>query len=220
MDINQVKEFIEEMFPHVNNDDVDYLIRTNSNVDMIVTKILTNEYKGFKINLKELVIKPSRSVIEVQELYYPEIFNNNFIDEHIDIQKVREEAQDLYKKANEYSKKGTNYKTRQSRDYYNEEINELIEKAKRLDRKAALVIIKKSISNPHFIDLHGLYVQEALMFLNDFVNKIKPKKFNVITGQEKIEGNLRPSVISLLKKRNYIVIPEGPYLHVKRSKLI
>lgn len=218
MDINKVKEFVKEMFPDVGDDDVDYLVRTSPNVDAIVTKILTREYKGFNISLKDLVLTPRQSSGTASpELYYPEIFNNSFIDEHVDVQDIRRRASALYEKAEYYSSKRTEYKTRQARDYYSEETERLVEEARMLNRKAALVIIKKSIGNPRLLDLHGLYVQEALMFLSDFIGKIGPREFGVVTGQEKAEGTLRPSVIALLRRRRYMVEEKGPCLYARRQ---
>lgn len=217
MNIDQVKEFVKEMFPDVENEDIDYLVRTNSNIDAVVNKILSGEYKGFRINLKDLVVKPPFGANSMTlDLYYPEIFKNNFIDEHVDVEEMRRKAHATYKRARECSRKELTYKNRLAKEYYTDEIEKLVEEAKKWNRKAALVIIKKSIKTPQLLDLHGLYVEEALMFLSDFTNKINPREFGVVTGREKVEGSLRPSIISFLKKRNYLVSEDGPCVYGRK----
>lgn len=217
MDVNDVKRFVKEMFPHVEDCEIEHLVKTNGNLDSIVSKILTGEYKEFKINLKEMVLKHSHTVTPAsRELYFPEIFNSSFIDEHIDVDDVRRQASELYEQASGHSKKDVSYKARHARDYYVEETDCLIERAKELNRRAALVVIKRSIRNPRLIDLHGLYVREALMFLSDFISRMHPREFGIVTGQEKTAGTLRPSVISMLRKNRYSVSEEGPCVYAKK----
>ncbi|GFX61189.1 NEDD4-binding protein 2 [Trichonephila clavipes] len=138
-------------------------------------------------------------------------------------QKLRETAADSYIQRQNCIQKAQNYYCRGMKtaaSYYAQEGSDHAYNFKRANKEAADLINKErnAFLKPFVLDLHGLYVQEAIpaleKFLRDKKLEIQRKsqsgvvKISVITGQglHSIQGpKLRPSVVEYLKKNCYRV---------------
>ncbi|GFQ67990.1 NEDD4-binding protein 2 [Trichonephila clavata] len=136
-------------------------------------------------------------------------------------QKLREIAADCYIQRQNCIQKAQSYYCRGMKtaaSYYAQEGSEHGYNFKRANKEAADLINKErnALLKPLVLDLHGLYVQEAIpaleKFLRDKKLEIQRKsqsglvRISVITGQgvHSVRGpKLRPSVVEYLKKNGY-----------------
>lgn len=215
--IEKEKSFIKEIFPFLNNEDIENLFVSSEDMNIIITKILDNNYKGINVNLKDITqVKKIQKQIK-KDLYYPELFykqETDVYDGDID----RRKAEELYSQIKLLKNKLNFCKDKRVLEYQSEEIQQMYEELDKLNRKRALMILSKSLLNAKNIDLHGLYTKEALMFLSDYIQMYCPKEINLITGRDGNSQSLRPSVINFLENKGFKVVDkDNPYVRaVKR----
>lgn len=214
------KKFIKEIFPEVEDEVIERLLKsTGNNVDLVVTKIIDGTYKGVFFNIKEIHFTKMKQPVFKKELYFPELVESfGSIKEEIDVDDNRKEIKRLNEKIGQIKTKGQQYKLRLSKEYYSEKTTEIRENIDKLNKECALAIMKKSLKDPHCLDLHGLYCIDALKFVDDYIRTHDPSSFKLITGSADSSMSLRPSLIKYLKEKKYSVSSEGPCIVVKKEK--
>lgn len=213
------RNFIKEIFPEVEDEVIDRLLKsTGNNVDLVVTKIMDGTYKGVYFDLKDVKFTPMKQPVFKKELYFPELVEDfGSIKEEVDVDRNRKEIKKLNEKIGQLKTKGQKFKLRLSNDYYSEKTTEIKENINKLNKEFALAIMKKSLKDPHCLDLHGLYCLDALKFVDDYIKIHDPSSFKLITGSEDSSMSLRPSLVKYLKEKKYLVSSEGPCLVVKKE---
>lgn len=204
-ELNEERQFIKDMFPHLDEEIINRLFLSSQDINIVITKILDNNYDGLHLNIKDLSITKLHQNIHKKEYYYPELFNNSFIDV-TDGDKDREYVIQLYNKIKYYKNKECICKDKKMTFFYQQEIEKLHEEIEKRNRKRVLAILKNSLKKPDMIDLHGLYTKEALMFICDYITFYNPQEINLVTGREGHSQSLRPSIINYLRQRNYKVL--------------
>ncbi|KAF9765006.1 hypothetical protein NGRA_0060 [Nosema granulosis] len=212
------KKFIKEMFPDVEDEVIERLLKsTGNNVDLVVTKIIDGSYKGIQFDLKDIYFTKMGQTSFKKELYFPELVNDlSSIKEEIDVSRNRKEIKRLNENINLLKSKNLKHKLRLSNEYYSEQIGEIKETINKLNKECTLSILKKSLKDPNCIDLHGLYCLDALKFVDDHIRTYSPTTFKLITGAEDSSMSLRPSLVKFLKEKDYSVSSEGPCIVAKK----
>lgn len=83
---------------------------------------------------------------------------------------------------------------------------------KRYNRQASHSIInRQNISQTGIVDLHGLYLNEAMVLIKNFINQRTKHKFSrlkIITGSGQHSNNntpvLKPAIVQFLKDEQYL----------------
>ncbi|KAG0432414.1 Smr domain-containing protein [Dictyocoela muelleri] len=213
------KKILKEMFPDTPSEKLNQVINSHDTLESMINTLLNPDI-SVEIPLKTYLesIKVPRSNLQKLErkLYFPEIFgcNDNKIYDHFSL---RKEARQLYELRDEkFERSKEEFKRnglfREVAVVYSDEAEELNRKAKEIDRKACISVIREMMMrvDKDTLDLHNLYVKEALMLVSDYLNINKPSVITLIVGQSFSSHALRPSVIEFLDKKNYDVNEDGP----------
>ncbi|GFY48334.1 NEDD4-binding protein 2 [Trichonephila inaurata madagascariensis] len=176
----------------------------------------TNNYKDFENNDWSSWVSTEENIKNEEETVIPKLSTISS-----EARKLREIAADSYIQRQNCVQKAQNYYCRGMKtaaSYYAQEGSDHAYNFKRANKEAADLITKERNSSlkPFVLDLHGLYVQEAIpaleKFLRDKKLEIQRKsqsgvvKISVITGQglHSVQGpKLRPSVVEYLKRNGY-----------------
>lgn len=217
----RMRLFLMEMFPHLNHDVVDMYVASGDSLDKIVCDITENRPPPITLSVEECLANLERSVklrkkecVLPRQFNFPEIFGGGFADTKVDPFKLRKRASELYAKAKEHRnkiRKGT-------AGYYIEEADKCTELANKIRRQASVVILQNMLNENKSgtIDMHNLYVDEAILFLEDYTRK-GPSSFVVVTGRAGNSQRMRPAVKKFLEAHRYTVKEDGPFLVVKKK---
>lgn len=209
-ELNEERNFIKEMFPHLNDEIINRLFLSSKDINIVITKILDNNYDGLYLNLKDLTVNQIHQNIHKKNFFYPELFNNSFIDVK-EGDKNHDYVINLYEKIKYFKNKSCICKDKRLAQFYQQEIEKLHLEIDKRNRKRVLAVLKNTLKKPEMLDLHGLYTKEALMFISDYITFFKPLEINLVTGREGHSNSLRPSVIAYLKQHNYkVVMDDSP----------
>lgn len=212
----RMRAFLMEMFPQLDHDAIDRYVTSGKPLDSIICEVLESKPPPLKmsvdeclLNLKRPRIPKTKESVPPRQFNFPEIFGSGFVDTKVDPLKLRKNSSDLYAKA-----KGCRNKARkETASYYMEEADKLTEEAGRIRRQASVIILQKMLmeNKSGTIDMHNLYVDEATMFLEDYV-RIGPSSFTVVTGRAGNSLRIRPAVKRFLESRGYTLKEDGPFL--------
>lgn len=218
MKSDEIYENLLILFPDLSKKDAKRLSQSTDDFNVIITKVLDNNLEGPEVSLKDIVIsKPT--VLNVNNLYYnyPEVFKNQI---HIneDINELRKKAFLLYKEAKEVKANGFGTKCKDMVGTYLLESDNIKDRAMEYDKRAAQILMKRIVNKGGAIDLHGLKVHEALLFMDDYYTYKPFKKIEVITGKMKKDGTLRPAIERWFVKHGFGIEDIGPaFIAVKTN---
>lgn len=208
-----------EIFPHLTKEQAKSLAASNDSFSVLVTRVLDNNIERPYTDLKDLT-KSTRSTQSIQKEYnYPEIFCRMFEDIHASVGSFRKRATDLYEQA-QMIQCATRYKFRSAHTYYSIEADDIRAMAEDYNRRAAMLIMRQALEQNKTVDLHGLYVNEALLFLDDLYLFYNFNHITLITGRKYNSLKLRPAVEKWLRKNDFIVSDEGPSLYATKKSHI
>lgn len=213
-----VADTLLEMFPHLKRAQAESLAATEDDLSVLVTRVLDNNLEVPSIELKDIV-RNSRSLCSYKREYnYPEVFQPLYRDLHVSVKELRAKASQLHKKASENTKDAINHRVKSARPHYSIEADDLRSEANELNKRAAMLIMRQSLERDGPVDLHGLYVNEAISFIEDLYAFYNFKKITFATGRKYNSPRLRPAVEEWLVKNNFIISDEGPcILAIKRA---
>lgn len=223
------KKYLKELFFFLTTDDLEYLISTGDDINNLITRVLDNNYKPLILDIKDLASNTYTKINYKKDLSYPEVYNTTTLNDNFDmIDDYRLRASMLHNEANELLSKGR--KNKLFSVEYGSEADKKREEANEYDRKAAILIMKKSIkdrnlnkeyqSSKHkscLIDLHRLYVKEALLFINDLYLMWNFKEINFVTGQKQKNKTLRPAVEQWFKQHDFNYYDLGAIIKGKKK---
>ncbi|KAL6122049.1 hypothetical protein NUSPORA_00936 [Nucleospora cyclopteri] len=188
------REFLLELFNFLTEEDLNFLISTEEDVNTLITRVLDKNYKPLKLDVKELASVPRSATVYKNPLKYPEVFELYY--NQVDIDEFRLKAARIYDEATELMKKSTE-NPKFSIEYVCE-ADRKREIAKEYDRMAAINVMRESIKNirkkTDDIDLHRLYIREAIDFINDLYIKWSFDSISLVTGQRQKNKRLRPAI--------------------------
>ncbi|KAI4292552.1 hypothetical protein PAPHI01_1826 [Pancytospora philotis] len=213
MDPKQLQRALMEMFPKLTEAQARSLVLTGDDFSVLVTRVLDNNIGAPMVPLKEMTYR-GRAAPKVPRVYnYPEVFRPVYANRHGNVEELRHEAGALHREAEQSAKYGSGQRAPEVRTHYGIENDVLRERAGHFNREAAMLIMRRSLEQGGPIDLHGLYVNEALKFLDDYLVRYRPKDIVLVTGRQYNSARLRPAVEKWLKDNNFMVHDEGPSLH-------
>lgn len=232
------KKILKEMFPETPIEVIEKVINTHDTLDSMINTLLNPDI-AVEVPLKTYMesIKVPRSVLQkpAKKIYFPEIFGGNDKGARCDLDDtkiydhfaLRDEAQQLYALRDELLERSKlefkrNGFYREAASVYGQEADQINRDAKAIDRKACISVIKEMLARVEkdTLDLHNLYVREALMLVSDYITVYQPKRITLIVGQAYSSHAIRPSVIDFLGKKEYIVSEDGPKVIGWRKKCL
>lgn len=217
--MDNIKKSLMEMFPELDEKKAELLAKTNDDINILITRVLDNNIDPPSLDMKELCPGNRTRYIEKKNYNYREAFEEN-IDMHVDISYLRRQASTLNKEASELLKQGGCHAIREARSYYIIEADKRLEKAKELNRKAAVVLMRRSLESTDAIDLHGFTIDETVKFMDDLYLFKRFNKIKVITGQKYNSLKIRPAVEEWFKKHGFDCYEQGPcVLAIKKPHL-
>ncbi|KAI5168715.1 hypothetical protein PAEPH01_0356 [Pancytospora epiphaga] len=216
----QVEKMLMEMFPRLSKKDAKYLAETGDDISVLVTRVLDDNIDTPTIPISSITCSPPR-VQKIDISYnYPEVFQTRFDNIQECVEKIREEAQRLHEEAFSCGRNAVGCRIKPARGHYGIESDILRERAGVLNRNAAMLLMRRSLENGGAIDLHGLYVKEALLFLEDLVRSNRPREMVLVTGRKYNSSKLRPAVEKWLMEQGFSVFSEGPSLRAIKKSVI
>lgn len=198
-----------EMFPHLSREQATKLADSGDDISVLVTRVLDNNIDRPFAFLSDATVH-SRSAPRIYREYnYPEIFQARYSDPS-DHPALREKARDFFEKARGYRRETSQFRMRGAREFYSVEADDLRARARDCNRRAAVLIMREALGMGWPIDLHGLYLEEAIGFIDDLYARVPFREASFITGSEYNSTRLRPAVTQWLQKRHFRVLDEGP----------
>ncbi|ELA41182.1 uncharacterized protein VICG_01781 [Vittaforma corneae ATCC 50505] len=157
-------------------------------------------------------IQTTASNISLYDNYnYPEVFEKTCsIDMHVDVEHLRKKAADLNKQASRLYAESAVHQFKQARCYFGMQADEKGERAKELNRKAAMVLMRRIVEGSGAVDLHGFTVEEASKFMDDLYKFRRFKKIKVITGQVHNSARVRPAMKRWFERNSFRCYDDGP----------
>ncbi|KAM0680268.1 hypothetical protein GINT2_001653 [Glugoides intestinalis] len=207
--MNNTKKSLMEMFPDLDEKKAELLTKTSDDINILITRILDNNIDPPTFDMKELCLGSRTRYVEKKNYNYQEAFESN-IDMHVDIAYLRKQAAELNKEAAELSKQGVYHDIREARSHYIIEADERIEKAKELNRKAAIILMRRNLESTDAIDLHGFTADETVKFMDDLYLFKRFSKIKVVTGQRYNSLKIRPAVEEWFKRHGFDCYEQGP----------
>lgn len=209
-----------EMFPKLTKKQAISLAKSGDDFSVIITRILDNNIESPVIDIKDIAVAKRGIQIIKKEYNYPEVFKDALGSRLMNLENVvrdlRKQAADLYEQAAALHTQPTPRTTQSLRAgcglHYAMEADEMREKAAGLNKQAAMLLMREALEKRGPIDLHGLFVKEALAFIDDLYRYYNFKRILFCTGREFNSKTLRPAVEKWLKGHGFIVSDEGPYL--------
>lgn len=199
-----------EMFPHLEERKAELLSKTGDDLSVIVTRIIDNNIDPPSVEVKDFTRAQSTKYVKTKCYNYPEVFLRNCnVDLHLDVSFLRRQAAILNKEAADLGKKAMSFEIKEARYHFSIEAEKKREKAKELNYKAGLILMRKNIEKNGDIDLHGFTVEEAGKFIDDLYVFKKFDKIRFITGQAYNSQKIRPMVVEWLDKHGFNVYNEG-----------
>lgn len=218
MDRHTLREQLKELFPHLKNENLDFLSSTGDDINVLITRVLDNNIEPPSFYLNELVRTNYPQISVKYSFNYPEVFEDySTINMHQDIKGLRAEASILIQEANELTKKAISHPIKETRYHYSIEANNKREHAKEINRKAVAILMRKIVENTGPIDLHGFTVDECIKFMDDLFYFKKFTEIQVITGQKYNSMKIRPAMEKWFEKNNFVWWDAGPGLFAKRK---
>lgn len=216
---DEIKLHLKGMFEWLTEEDLTFLANANEDINVLITRILDNNYKPITLDIKEIEITEAPKATYGKSLKYPEVFDitykSSLIKEKIECWRdnpvvyVRNEALEIHKEASELMEKGhkkfaTEYfieadKKREIADFYNRQAAIEIMKCsiRNFNKEKEIVTYNKTQSKSESkgsIDLHGLFKKEALDFVEDLYKMWDFTEINFVTGQKMKNRTLRPAL--------------------------
>ncbi|OQS55045.1 hypothetical protein EHP00_1811 [Ecytonucleospora hepatopenaei] len=240
----EIRNILKEMFNWLTQEDLDFLSNSGEEINTLITRVLDNNYKPITLDIKDIEIVKKEPIQYKKELHYPEVFDkcykstftNGLIDKIDDniIVDIRNQAKSINQEAIECIEKG--HKNREFTTEYLIKADTLKEEANRLNREAAILIMKLSLrnrktekecvfyrkhksktQNMSLIDLHGLYKNEALMFVEDLYTVYNFTEINFVTGQKTKNRTLRPVLEEWFEKNGFVHYDLGAIIKGKKK---
>lgn len=220
MEPEETRALLREIFPELEDAVVDAYAESGRPVDHIVNEILEKR-PPIRVSLSECLLNlgrphsfPKKQKAPPRVFNFPEIFECRPVDTKVDASALRREAASLYQRAQECR----NRMARGTADYYAMEADNCVEEAKRVNRRASLVILQRMLNEnrPGTIDLHNLFVSEGVAFLEDYL-QVAPPSFTVVTGRAGNSRRMQPAAKRFLESRGFSVVEDGPCLLARRK---
>lgn len=209
-----------EMFPKLSRKQAELLLARNESFEQIVVRVLDNNIEAPFVSLSDIVLTPASSIQYLHSLNYPEVFAKQFLLESADsIKRLREEAKSCLEDARILNEKAQRHPIKRMRSHYSIEADNLRNKAKELNRKAALTIMRKTLEKGSDVDLHGLHLKESVNFIEDILYRNRIWKIRIITGREYNSKKLRSAIIELMTKKGYKIKDDGPAIICERKRI-
>lgn len=196
---------LSELFPHLTENDLKYLSTTGEDINVLITRVLDNNYKPLILDIKDLASIKYNKTVYKKSLNYPEVFDLTYPADFSKINQLRARASNIHEEANVLHRKASLSKL--TAVEYSSEADRLREEASVYDREAAILVMKQSVENKnhdpeyqsknkrgYLIDLHGLYTKEAIGFMDDLYTVWKFEEINFVTGQKMRNKRMRPVV--------------------------
>ena len=229
---NEIKIALKSLFKFLTEEDLEFLSKANEDINVLITRVLDNNYKPITIEIKDIELKRTAACLYKKDLNYPELFfNKSFYEENIPegyVENLRAKAHALHDEAAALINKGAS--NRAFAVEYCIEADKKRELANSINREAALIIMNLSLTNryknPEYvskhkkngvIDLHGLYKQEALNFIDDLYQKWNFDEINLVTGSKMKNRTLRPAIEEWFEKNKFSWIDLGALIKGKKK---
>lgn len=214
----KIKETLMDIFTDLSEEQASYLASTGDDINILITRVLDKNIDKIKIDIKDIVRKPKSVQSCEYNFNYPEVFDNKYrINIHDNPSELRKRASKLYEEASKCSLKAHTHEYEKCRSHFGIQSDNIRDEANALNRKAALIIMRKALESNGPIDLHGLHVNEALGFVKDIYHFYNFKDIRFITGQHYKSLKIRPAITEWLVKHNYTVVDEGPVIRVFKN---
>ena len=205
-----IADALLEMFPHLKASQAESLAATGDDLSVLVTRVLDDNVEAPSVELKEIV-RSSRGVCSYEREYnYPEVFQPLYKDLCASVQELRAQASKLYREADRNTGEAIGHRMKCTRSHYSIEADDLRARAGDLNKRAAMLIMRQSLEKSGPVDLHGLYVNEAILFIEDLFRFYNFKTVTFATGRKYNSPKLRPAVEEWLTKHGFMVSDEGP----------
>lgn len=200
-----------EMFPQLTREQAISLASSNDDFSILVTRVLDNNVERPYTDLANITLCNQSNYPIPIEYNYPEVFCRVFHDIHASSNDFRKKAAELFERIRI---RGCNvgHKFRPAQTHYSIESDDIRAMAEDYNRRAAMLLMRHTLETGKALDLHGLYVNEALLFLDDLYLFYRFTDITLVTGRKYNSPKLRPAVEKWLHKNNFIVIDEGPSL--------
>lgn len=212
MDKNEKMNVLMELFPQLKEEQARNLANNGDDINVLITRVIDNNIECPSVPIKELSVNPQRNPKYTHEYNYPEIFQPYM---HIEkcVESLREKAAEYSKRAENNGKLGATHLIKEARSHYLIEADEQREIAKEKNREAAMIILRRALESNGPLDFHGLFVKEALLFLEDYYRYKKFDSLRIVTGRKYNSSKLRPAIEEWFKKKGFYVIDEGPVIY-------
>lgn len=157
-------------------------------------------------------IGPVALSIDVHGSYnYPEVFERACnIDMHVDVEYLRKEAAALNRQASMLHEEMYQHQCKQERYSFGALAHEKKEKARELNIRAAIVLMRRIVEGNGAVDLHGLTASEAYGFIDDFYRFKSFERIRVITGQAYNSTKIRPAMERWFERNGFRCYDDGP----------
>lgn len=214
----KIKEVLMDIFKDLSEEQASYLASTGDDINVLITRVLDKNIERITIDIKDMTRNPKSVQICEYNFNYPEVFESKVrIDMHENVQELRKKASKLYQEASKSSLNAYTHEYEECRSHFGIESDNIRDEANALNRKAALIIMRKALESNGPIDLHGLHVNEALGFVKDIYHFYNFKDIRFITGQNYKSLKIRPAITEWLIKQNYTVVDEGPIIRAFKN---
>lgn len=220
MDRKALKEQLKELFPHLKESEADLLVSTGDDINILITRVLDNNIEAPSLQLKELV-RTNYAPTRITHTYnFPEAFiSQSSINMHQDVRGLRAQASSLNLEANEFTKQAIGHPVKEARYHFSIEAEAKRTLAKKINREAALILMRKIVEGTGPVDLHGFSVEEALLFMDDLLYFRKFTEIQVITGQRYNSAKIRPALQEWFVKNKFMYSDAGPGLIAKKKAI-
>lgn len=215
----EIVESLAEMFPDVKKSQIRNLVKSGDDINVIITRILDNNIENHTYDLKDLV-SCNKTIYTPTKIYnYPEVFEKiSGISVLEDVNSIRKKASKLYEESNSLIKNAISHEIKSTRIYYSIEAQNKRDEADSLNRKAAMILMRRAVESNGAIDLHGLCVKEAQMFIDDLYTFRNFKEITVVTGQAYKSKKLRPAMEKWFKDHGFTVVDKGASLYASKKR--
>lgn len=224
-----------EIFPQLKKEEAHTLAFSRDPFSVLVTRVLNNnierpysDIKLFKnqINYRKIEkeynykeVMQNKNLSSLKKTYNnPEIFEIASANIKNAIADFREKAKENYERM-KLIMHSNGYCIRTTRHLYLSDLDNLRSKAEQLNKQAAMLLIRLAVINDQEIDLHGFYVKEALLFLDDLYLYSNFNKIGLITGRKTKSQKIRPAVEEWLKKNGFNFYEDGPKIYAIQKNI-
>lgn len=218
MDREEIKEALLAMFPKLTREQARGLAATGDDISVLVTRVLDNNIDAPSVPIREIAWRGPAVWSYSTPYNYPEVFRSRFRDVSACVEDLRKEAAKLFRAASAAGQSALGHPIKPARTHYSIEADELRSDAEVLNRRAAMLLMRRSLESGGPVDLHGLFVNECLGFLDDLLRFYRFREVVLVTGRKYNSSKLRPAVEEWLIKNHFSIIDEGPALRgIKKS---